>query len=163
RAPLEQKEPATAPTMLTPTPDEMAALKGVETEKGYVEPEDVYSVAKDLDQRITTRRNIEAVAKSIDEVLSNVVPSPGRYQMGPDVRTNPPEWYGIRSQLPKELEQGFGYDELQNIIAKGLAGEPMKPRQQAWWDDLFNWAQKKDGPLSYYDFEQWVNDHGFDI
>lgn len=135
------------PTSIEPTRTEISSLKSVAQERGYAAPEDVPSV---LEKKISARRNLESLAESVSQMEGQV----GRY------RNELGEWMGVKSVLPESLQKGFAYRDIADIINKGLRGEKLVGKRASFFNDLKNYALRKDGPISEAELHDFLYQHG---
>lgn len=105
-------------------------------------------------ERIIVRGALTQLSDTLDDMRGQV----GIYR-SEVAGGKPDEWTGIKSPLPKELQQGFKWDEIQRIIKKGLAGEKLTPRQRAYFNDLSRWAKKKGGQVGPEDVAELIAKH----
>jgi hypothetical protein len=142
------------PETLQPTRTELSSLKAAARDRGYPDPQDVPAP---LEQKIAARRHLEILADMVESAKGTV----GRYRSeNPDGTYN---WVGQKSALPKELQQGFSYDDVADIIRSGLAGEKLSPKRARFFDDLQAYALKKDGPISEQELQVFLGEHGLNL
>ena len=73
------------------------------------------------------------------------------------------EWMGVKSPLPKELQQGFTWAEIESVIEKGRYGEDLTPRQQRFYEDVVAWATKNRGTLDPLKVQAWLDKNGVPV
>jgi len=129
---------------------ELAQIKQEARPKGFTAETDI---PDELHRRLAARRNLDGLREDLGHMEGQV----GRYRSG-EGQTE--AWYGVKSTLPKQLQQGKSYSEIRRIIEKGLTGEKLPPGQARYWSKLEQWAYRKDGPLSEGDLHEFTAEHG---
>jgi hypothetical protein len=161
-APPEVKAAAKVAIEGNPSADELSAMRLAEIAKGHITPEDV---PPRLEGAIAVRRNLLGFAESMQSFIDNGQ-RVGRYRYNTEGNAYDPyakEWYGIKSMLPKSLQQKWEYQDIVDLIQKGLAGGEMTAREKAYFGKIYDWQQKRDGPLSMLDLEIWANQNGLNF
>lgn len=94
-----------------------------------------------IPDQLTRKLKVPGILDSLADELEVQKGQVGRHRSVSE--TGQETWIAVKSSLPKELQRGYSYQELADMIRIGLAGGELSPKKAAWFRDAEAWAKRQ--------------------